>query len=486
MRVRSRYLVLATVLGVALLALPALATEPTITAVNVGGVYGTTHYWAPSQAAVSRGGSVTVENPTATPHGVEWKSGPATPVCSGGVPVGTTAGASAPNWSGKCTFSKAGTYTFYCTVHGPEMTETITVTTPGAPTASTGLASSIGETEATLQGSVNSDGNATTYFFEYGKTESYETSTSEESAGAGSTGKAVSVPVGSLTPGTIYHYRLVAKNSVETVFGADRTFTTSSPPAEPSATTDVASGLGETEATLQGAVGPNGEATTYFFEWGPTSQYGQLTGELPAGEDHTVHSESAHLSGLAAGTVYHYRIVAKNPLGTMEGADQTFTTASTPPSPPPPPPSPSPPPPSPGTTPTTPQTPPTPIALAPRSLEPPVGVAAASLAMRSSQHGSSVKGALEVPAADAGGRLEVDLLARGASIARAGRSASVVVGRLIRSAVPAGEVPFAVKLNARTRSALRRHRKLSVTVRTTLTPKQGTAVTIKRVVSLGG
>jgi plastocyanin len=485
MRSRSRYLVLATVLGVALLALPALATEPTITAVNVGGgVYGTTHYWSPSQAAVSTGGSVTVENPTTTPHGVEWKSAPATPVCSGAVPVGTTAAASAPNWSGKCTFSKAGTYTFYCTVHGPEMTETITVTTPGAPTASTGLASSIGETEATMQGSVNPDGKATTYFFEYGKTESYETSTSEESAGEGSIGKAVSAPVGSLTPGTIYHYRLVAKNSVETVFGADRTFTTSSPPAAPSATTDAASGLGETEATLQGAVGPNGEGTTYFFEWGPTSQYGQLTSALPAGEDHTVHSEAAHLSGLAAGTVYHYRIVAKNPLGTREGADQTFTTASTPPSPPPP--SPPPPSPSPGTTPTAPQTPPTLMAPAPRSLEPPVGVSAASLALRSSQRGSTVKGSLDVPAADAGGRLEVDLLVRGASIAKAKRSASVVVGRLVRSAVPAGEVSFAVKLNAKARSALHRHRRFAVTVRTTLMPKQGAAVTITRVVSLGG
>jgi plastocyanin len=484
-RSRSRYLVLATLLGVALAALPALASEPTIKAVNAS-LY--SHYWSPSQASVPTGGSVTVENATTTPHGVEWRSGPVKPVCSAGVPVGTTASSSGPNWNGTCAFSKAGTYTFYCTVHGPEMTETITVTTPGAPTATTGLAGAVGETEATLLGSVNPDGKATTYHFEYGKTEGYGTSTSEESAGEGSAAQVVSVPVGSLTAGTIYHYRLVAKNPAETVFGADRTFTTSSPPAAPSAATDAASAVGESEATLRGSVGPNGEATTYFFEWGITSGYGQVTSELPAGEDHTVHSELAHLTGLAAGAVYHYRIVAKNPLGTTPGADQMFTTEATPPPPPPPPPPSPPPSPSPGPGSPAPTTTPSLPALTtptPGSLRPALGAQLGMVTLRSPQHGSSVKGSLDVPAAGAGGRLEVDLLARGAPVARAKRSATVVVGRLIRSAVLTGAVPFAVKLNARARGALERHRRLTLTVRITLTPRQGRAATVTRRVTLG-
>jgi plastocyanin len=481
MRLRSRCLFLATLLGVALVALPALATEPTIKAVN-GGAYG--HYWSPSQTAVSTGGAVSLENATTTPHGVEWVGGPVKPGCSNGVPVGTTAAASGTNWNGTCTFAKAGTYTFYCTVHGPEMTETITVTTPGAPTASTGVASSVGETEATLPGSVNPGGNATTYYFEYGKTEGYGAKTSEESAGAGSADKAVSAHVGSLMPGTIYHYRLVAKNSVETAVGADRTFTTASPPAAPSATTDAASAVGESEATLQGAVGPNGEATTYLFEWGATSQYGQATSELPAGEDHTVHPELAHLSGLAAGVVYHYRIVAKNLLGTTPGADLTFMTTSTPA---PTPPSPSPGTPSPGTTPASPaptvtQPPP---ASAPRTLELPLGAPLGAVALRSSQHGAAVSGSLDVSAAGAGGHLEVDLLARGASIAKVKHSASVLVGRLVRSTVPAGKLSFVVKLDAKARAALGRHRRLVLTVRITLTPKRGRATITTRAVVLG-
>ncbi len=474
MRSRARHLLFAAAFTAVLAALPAGAAEPTVEAVNAG-LY--SHYWSPPQTAVATGGSVGLKNSTAIPHGVEWRSGPATPVCSAGVPVGTTSAASGTNWSGTCTFSKSGTYTFYCTVHGPEMTETITVTTPGAPVATTGAASGVGETEATLQGSVNPSGEATTYFFEYGTTESYGASTSEESAGEGSVAKSVSSAVGALAPGTTYHYRLVAKNPVEKVFGADRTFTTASPPAAPSATTDAASAVGETAATLQGSVTPNGKPTTYLFEWGTTSAYGQTTTAVAVGEDQTVHPASATLSGLAAGTTYHYRIVAKNSLGVTPGADGTFATEAIPPTPPPPPPPTTPteqsPPPSPATT-VAPTTPPLPL---------PQAAAGAAVTLRSSQRGSAVKGSLEVPAADAGARMEVDLLARSLATARAGRS-SVVVGRVVRATVAAGAVSFTVQLNARARAALRRHRRLALTVRIVLNPAAAAAVTVSRAVVL--
>lgn len=476
MRLRIRHPLFAAAFAVALLALPAGAAEPPpIEAVDTGPY---SHAWSPAQTAASTGESVTVRNPTATPHGVEWHSGPVTPVCSAGVPVSTALTKSGANWSGTCTFTKPGTYVFYCTVHGPEMTETITVTTPGAPIATTGAASGVGETAATLQGSVNPQGNATTYFFEYGTTTAYGTHTSEESAGAGSAAKAVSAPLGALTPGTTYHYRLVAKNSVERVAGEDHTFTTASPPAKPSATTNAASAVGETEATLQGSVNPNGKPTTYLFEWGATSAYGQATSEAPAGEDGAAHTVTAQLSGLAAGTTYHYRIVAKNSLGTTPGADLTFATGAIPPTPPPPPPSTTPtePPPSPAPAPTLVPTTPSP---------PPVKPAAGpTVTLRSNQHGSAVKGALVVPAADAGARLEVDLLARGAAGAHGRHAPGVVVGRTVRGAVGAGEVSFTVKLNARPRSALGRHRRLALIVRIVLRPAHGPAVTATRAVVL--
>ena len=107
---------------------------PTIEAFNESGYYGTTHSWRPSSITVNTANSLDLANPTAVGHGVEWRSGPAIPACTPGVPVGTSPSASGANWSGSCTFPKPGVYTFYCTVHGPEMTATVTVNPAPPPT----------------------------------------------------------------------------------------------------------------------------------------------------------------------------------------------------------------------------------------------------------------------------------------------------------------------------------------------------------------
>jgi plastocyanin len=130
---------LAAVLGAGVVILPAVASSeatPTIEAVHEGGVYGG-YRWKPPIATVNAGGGVTFSNPSTTVyHGVEWVSRPAEPVCSG-VPVGKGPAASAKNWTGNCTFTQPGTYTFYCTVHGPEMAGTITVNANGTTTMTT-------------------------------------------------------------------------------------------------------------------------------------------------------------------------------------------------------------------------------------------------------------------------------------------------------------------------------------------------------------
>jgi len=144
-RLRWRYVPLVAVLGLAAAVLPAIAsseTSPTIEATNTAGsgLYSEEHHsWTPSQVSVMAGGVVTFSNSSEVPHGVEWRSA-LKPTCeegAGKVPVGTTAAASGTKWSGACTFSQPGTYTFYCTVHGPEMTGTVTVAANGTTTVTT-------------------------------------------------------------------------------------------------------------------------------------------------------------------------------------------------------------------------------------------------------------------------------------------------------------------------------------------------------------
>lgn len=94
----------------------------------------------------------------------------------------------------------------------------------------------------------------------------------------------------------------------------------------PAATTGAAAGVTRSGATLAGAVDPNGRAATYHFELGTSVGYGRSTAAAPAGNGTAALPVSAAVSGLAAGTTYHYRLVASGPFGTAAGADRTFTT----------------------------------------------------------------------------------------------------------------------------------------------------------------
>jgi plastocyanin len=272
---RRRHLPAAALLGLAVAVLPAVASSEEagtpVEAVNepAVGPYPETHRWSPAQTTVTAVGVVTLSNPTTVAHGVEWVGGPAKPTCeegAGKVPVGTTPVASATKWSGKCTFSQPGTYTFYCTVHGAAMAGTITV-----------------------------NGNGTT-------------------------------------------------------------------PTTPTTTTPT-----------------------------PTTTTPTTPGEGPSG----------------------------SPL-------------------------------------------------------------AGSPSLRSSQRGGSVKGSLDISQAGAGDRLEIDAFVKSASLSRAKRSTPVRVGRFVRSSVSAGRMPFVMKLDARARRALKRHRRLALTVKIALTPLYGEPFTVAR------
>jgi hypothetical protein len=103
-----------------------------------------------------------------------------------------------------------------------------------------------------------------------------------------------------------------------------------------------------------------------------------------------------------------------------------------------------------------------------------------ALKLAGSQRGSTVHGQVKVSQAGAGGRLEVGLFAAAASLAKARRLPQARVGRLVRSSLKAGSVSFSVSLSANGKAALRRHRRLALTVKVTLTPQHGAAMTVTR------
>ena len=104
--------------------------------------------------------------------------------------------------------------------------QTFTTTTP--PAVTTGNVSQVTRSSATLNGTVNPEGQATTYYFRYGTTTAYGTQTSPASAGAGNGAVGVNATANNLSPNTTYHYQLVAQNAGGTSFGTDQTVTTTS------------------------------------------------------------------------------------------------------------------------------------------------------------------------------------------------------------------------------------------------------------------
>jgi hypothetical protein len=194
----------------------------------------------------------------------------------------------------------------------------------GPPIVTTNPAAFIASFSATLKGSLNPDGLSTTFHFQYGTTTNYGL-TSAPQTQIGDTFRPVSANVNSLAAHTTYHFRIVASNTAGTTFGSDRTFTTLTMTGPPVVRTNPATDVIASSANLNGRLDPHGLSTTVYFQYGTTNSYGSRTpNHIKTGNDYQ--NVFAGISGLTAGTTFHFRIVATNTVGTRYGTDRTLTT----------------------------------------------------------------------------------------------------------------------------------------------------------------
>jgi hypothetical protein len=132
-----------------------------------------------------------------------------------------------------------------------------------------------------------------------------------------------------LDPNFTYEVRVVARNSLVTHTADPVKVTTVGLP--PETETGAATDVTETRAVLNGTINAMGLQTTYYFEYGTTTAYGSripVAIEAVAGGGRVVKAFSRTITGLAAGTTYHFRLVATNSVGTTEGQDRTFATVA--------------------------------------------------------------------------------------------------------------------------------------------------------------
>jgi hypothetical protein len=210
---------------------------------------------------------------------------------------------------------------------------------PVRPEVEYGQVSPVSATSGTLRATVdpNGGGPITECHFEYGSASgnyglgeepcSPNPASSPPSSNF-STPTEVSVPLSGLTTEQTYHYRVVVKSAGAVKYGIDQTYT---PHEVVGLRTEPATEIAETTATLNASLVGDGTPTDYLFEWGRTTDYGNVSatppGEpigSPAGPGRS--PLSLALGSLEPFATYHFRVVSTSENGTSYGEDQEFTT----------------------------------------------------------------------------------------------------------------------------------------------------------------
>jgi uncharacterized protein (TIGR02145 family) len=307
-----------------------------ITASDAPPVLTTTVVSSVTKTTAVSGGNITSEGGTpVTARGVCWSLA-TSPTIS--LTTKTSDGSGTGSFSSSLTGLTAGTKYYvraYATnsgntAYGSELNFTTSSDVATPPIVTTAEVTSITATSAICGGNVTSEGGSSVTIKGvcWGTSANPTTSNFHTDNGTGP-GSYVS-NLGGLNPGTEYHVRAYATNASGTSYGSNEyTFTTLC--IAPSATTNAASGVSSSAATLNGTVNANGFSTTVSFEYGINTIYGTVVAATPGsvtGNSNT--AVSMVISSLSPNTLYHYRVKTSNCGGAIDGNDQTFLTSTVP------------------------------------------------------------------------------------------------------------------------------------------------------------
>ena len=206
-------------------------------------------------------------------------------------------------------------------------------TTPTAPTVTTNEPSNVTNNSATCGGNVTSEGGADVIQRGVCYSTSQAPTTSNQVVTSGTGTGTFTCNLTGLSSNTTYYVRAYAINSVETSYGAQKSFTTGSggggtTPVAPTVTTIEPTNVTNNSATCGGNVTSDGGANViqrgvcYSTSPNPTTSSQVVTSGTGTG------SFTCNLTGLSANTTYYVRAYAINSAGTGYGTQKSFTTGS--------------------------------------------------------------------------------------------------------------------------------------------------------------